>query len=317
MAVETFIVDSVDWLKNVRFDEIVYGKPGQVVLYCVLGIIWLYFALMVYKDAEHRYLEGAKVKYYWLGVVLLTGPLGWLAYLALRPAVDLDESYLQKVEERYLSFESRGLGYCAKCGEGVDPDFLFCAGCGTRIRSRCGKCDRIVEKMFEYCPSCGEKMEGKPSVAVLSVNEVETADKLRAGKGQEMIKKGGEEGAKAVAHGKVVPFTQFMKGKVVSGMAKVSGGVKGFFAKFKRHKPERAPEPEIESEPKLGQEKEWDPDTKSSDELKEEQETPMPEPESFVEPSTKKSKRKRNRKKKKKVKQEAQEVLAEVESAQP
>lgn len=179
MAVETFIVNAIEWLKNINFDEIVYGAPGKVVGYSLMALLWLYVALMIYKDAEHRYLEGSRVKYYWLVAVVLSGPLGWLLYIALRPPVDLDESYLQRVEERYLSFESRGLGYCAKCGDGVDPDFLYCTGCGAKIRERCKKCERVVEKIYSFCPSCGAKMSGKASVAILSANDVETAEKIR------------------------------------------------------------------------------------------------------------------------------------------
>lgn len=201
MAVEKFIVDTVGWLENIHFDEVVYGKPGRVIGYCVLAIIWLYVALVVYKDAEHRYLEGAKIKYYWLAAVLLTGPFGWLAYLALRPAVDLDESYLQKVEERYLSFESRGLGYCAKCGAAVDPDFLFCISCGKKIRARCVKCERVVEKMFEFCPTCGVKMQGKREKTVLGVDEAEVAENLRLKRLGPLVEKAQETAQKDVVAG--------------------------------------------------------------------------------------------------------------------
>jgi|GEM_PF-66089 len=238
MAVETFIVDTVEWLKNVSFDEMVYGQPGKIVLYCILGVIWLYIALMVYKDAEHRYLERSKAKYCWLGIVLLTGPIGWLVYLALRPAVDLDESYLQKVEERYLSFESRGLGYCAKCGMTVDPDFLFCTGCGARVRSRCKKCDRIVEKIFEFCPACGEKMEGTAKVAVLSVNDVEKAERIKERK----LARAKKEMAESVAVEKtkrsdmMVPFHKFVGNRIKSGIERVSGGIKRFFGNLKKPK---------------------------------------------------------------------------------
>lgn len=242
MAVETFLVDAIDWLKNVNFDEIVFGEPGKVVGYCLAGILWLYIALMIYKDAEHRYREGAKSKYYWIVVAILLGPVGWLLYLALRPVVDLDESYLQRVEERYLSFESRGLGYCAKCGNAVDPDFLFCTSCGSKIRERCKKCEHIVEKVYAYCPACGAKMRGKPKVVLLSATEVDKAEKIKAERelavaGKKAGKKGiisaetiaGKDGSKD----KIKPFFTFLGEKVKNGWLKVKNGVSNMVVSLK------------------------------------------------------------------------------------
>lgn len=184
MNVEEFSVSSIEVLRDSRFDEKVFGKPGKMVGYIVAVLFWIYIVSWVYKDAEHRYFEGSKAKYIWLVVTVFAAPVAWFVYLILRPSSDLDESYLQRVEERYLAFESRGLGYCAKCGAPVDPDYIFCNSCGVRLRSRCPKCKSLVEADAVYCASCGHKQKRKPKTTIVGLDEYEKSGPIRTAKPQ-------------------------------------------------------------------------------------------------------------------------------------
>ena len=175
MSAEDFSVNSIEWLKDVKFDEIVFGSPGKMFVYSVLLFLWVYIVSWIYKDAEVKYYDDSRMKYVWLIVGIVTAPIAWFVYLILRPAKDLDEVYLQKIEERYIEFESRGLGYCAACAAQVDPGFVHCSGCGKKIRERCGKCESLVETTFGFCPSCGTKTTFKKRQAIFGMNE---SDKL-------------------------------------------------------------------------------------------------------------------------------------------
>lgn len=184
-----FWVSAIEWLRDSRFDEKVYGQPGKVILWLFVVLVWVYIVAWMYKDAEHRYFEGSRIKYMWLILGIIAAPIAWFVYLIMRPAADLDEAYLQRVEERYLSFEARGLGYCAKCGMPADPDHLYCTDCGEALRYRCKKCESIVEINYKHCPNCGTKVEKtEKKEKILSIDQDEEAMKLRmkrAGKSPE------------------------------------------------------------------------------------------------------------------------------------
>lgn len=206
MTVEDFSVSSIEWLRDSHFDEKVFGKPGKLFLYVGAALLWIYIVSWIYKDAEHKYFEGSRAKYIWLVVAVFAAPVAWFVYLILRPSSDLDESYLQRVEERYLAFEARGLGYCAKCKAPVDPDYVFCISCGARVRSKCQECKKLVETDSQYCPNCGAKQPGKTKITVIRLDEsdvtppvAETKAEKGGGKQEPFFDKVGEYFSKATS----------------------------------------------------------------------------------------------------------------------
>ena len=68
--------------------------------------------------------------------------------------------YLEDVRERELeikAIESRLGGpevRCKVCGCEVEPDFLVCPVCTTKLRSACTECNRPLEPAWQVCPYC-------------------------------------------------------------------------------------------------------------------------------------------------------------------
>jgi curved DNA-binding protein CbpA len=88
-----------------------------------------------YDRARARYLggwaPGATTAAIRLSDPPLTGP-GWLAQRRLPEVVErtlraLIAAFRQALGELWMT-------RCPSCGQPVEPEFLFCAGCGTRVR---------------------------------------------------------------------------------------------------------------------------------------------------------------------------------------
>ena len=58
---------------------------ASLFIYLLLFIIAILIAVWVYKDAKKRYPEDSSAPILWLLVVLLTGLIGLIIYLIVRP----------------------------------------------------------------------------------------------------------------------------------------------------------------------------------------------------------------------------------------
>jgi len=126
----------------------------QVVGIAVVVLFWLATIAWVLKDARRR------IESPWLiALATLVGAfppfLGPLIYMLFRPP-----EYLEDVRERDLeikAIESRLGGSevrCKVCGCEVEPDFLVCPVCTTKLRSACTECNRPLEPAWQVCPYC-------------------------------------------------------------------------------------------------------------------------------------------------------------------
>ena len=93
----------------------------------------------------------------WLATLLGAVPpfLGPLIYMLFRPP-----EYLDDVRERELELKmiERGLDgrdlTCWVCSAQVEPEFLVCPVCTTRLRQACANCSRPLEPAWQVCPYC-------------------------------------------------------------------------------------------------------------------------------------------------------------------
>jgi hypothetical protein len=119
----------------------------------LIAVFWLGVAFWVLRDARRRIgdwpLVGTAAL---LGLVPLAGPL---VYLLFRPPETLADVRLRDAEVRVL--EQR-LGVqapsCPVCRVGVEPEFLVCPVCTTRLKQPCGKCGTALERLWLACPYC-------------------------------------------------------------------------------------------------------------------------------------------------------------------
>jgi hypothetical protein len=124
------------------------GLIGFVLLFWLSTVYW------VWKDASRRIDDPRMLT---LATVIGAVPpfVGPLVYMLFRPP-----EYLEDVRERELeirAIESRLGGpevRCTVCGCEIEPDFLVCPVCTTKLRSACAECGRPLEPAWQVCPYC-------------------------------------------------------------------------------------------------------------------------------------------------------------------
>jgi Double zinc ribbon len=127
-------------------------------------VFWLASTYWVYKDARRRIEDP------WLvGMATLLGLvppfIGPLVYLFFRPP-----EYLEDIRERELeirAMEERLSGresYCPVCRAAVEPEFLICPVCTTKLRQACVTCKAPLEPLWQVCPYCETPIVRRSSV---------------------------------------------------------------------------------------------------------------------------------------------------------
>jgi hypothetical protein len=124
----------------------------------VVAVFWLSVAFWVFKDARRRIEDPWLVG---MATVLGLVPfIGALIYLLFRPP-----EYLDDVRERELEIKameerlSRRDLHCPVCRADVDPAFLVCPVCTTRLRQSCRNCKAPLEALWQVCPYCETPIE--------------------------------------------------------------------------------------------------------------------------------------------------------------
>jgi len=121
--------------------------------------IWLALAFWTAKDARRR-IDDQVIVSVCVAAAVLFGPLGVVIYMFLRPP-----EYLSDVRERELEIRAieerlslREL-QCPVCRADVDPSFLICPVCMTRLKQSCVNCGKPLDAMWQVCPYCETTVE--------------------------------------------------------------------------------------------------------------------------------------------------------------
>jgi hypothetical protein len=125
----------------------------------VVVVFWLAVAFWVNKDARRRIGDPWLVA---LATLLGLVPpfLGALVYMLFRPP-----EYLEDVRERELEIRameerlSLRRAQCPVCRADVEPSFLVCPVCTTRLKQACVKCGAPLEARWQMCPHCETPVE--------------------------------------------------------------------------------------------------------------------------------------------------------------
>jgi hypothetical protein len=135
------------------FHSTAFTVTADLVLFCAV-LIWLGVAFWTHRDAKRRLDDPLLI---WaataLGLVPLAGPL---VYLLFRPPETLADVRARRAELRALEahLERRG-PVCPVCRAGVEPAFLVCPVCTTRLKEPCRACGAALEPLWQACPHCG------------------------------------------------------------------------------------------------------------------------------------------------------------------
>ena len=124
-----------------------------------LAALWLSLIFWVYRDIRTRSREPFMRILSVVVVALLFLP-GILIYLILRPAKTIEEDYQHTLEEEALLQSIEESSACPGCSRRVNPEWLACPSCHTRLKKKCEHCGRVIELPWNLCPWCETPVSG-------------------------------------------------------------------------------------------------------------------------------------------------------------
>src|ERR687884_310695 len=145
-----------------------------------VAVFWLAVAYWVFKDARRRIEDPWLVA---MATVLGLVPpfVGAFIYMLFRPP-----EYLEDVRERELEIKAmeerlarRELS-CPVCRAEVEPTFLVCPVCTTRLRQSCRECKQPLEALWQVCPYCETPIEP----AAVELGQTQALAPPRRGRGR-------------------------------------------------------------------------------------------------------------------------------------
>lgn len=132
-------------------------------LTALIVAFWIGLVIWTFRDIRSR----TRDVFAWLlavVLVLVTGPIGWLLYLLVRPKTTLAEVYDRQLEEEALLRDITARRACHKCQAVTEPDWLLCPICRTELRRTCASCGKPLELNWVACPYCTTPVsQAKPS----------------------------------------------------------------------------------------------------------------------------------------------------------
>jgi RNA polymerase subunit RPABC4/transcription elongation factor Spt4 len=128
-----------------------------------LIVFWLAWAYWVFKDARRRIEDPWLVAMATiLGLVPIVGPL---VYLFFRPPEYLEDRRERELEIRAMEEQiGQRASNCPVCRAAVEPDFLVCPVCTTKLKQACTGCKAPLEPLWQVCPYCETPVVRRSSV---------------------------------------------------------------------------------------------------------------------------------------------------------
>jgi len=126
------------------------------VIGALLAALWLSLIIWTFRDMRLRSRDPFAQILAALVVAVLP-VVGLIIYLILRPPETLAEAYERALEEEALLQEIEERPACPGCSRTVEPGWILCPYCHTRLRKRCLDCDSLLELQWNLCPFCGNQ----------------------------------------------------------------------------------------------------------------------------------------------------------------
>ena len=127
-----------------------------------LFIVWLAAAYWAFRDMHDR-TENPVLPYFAAALILLPTPflfvLGVIIYRVIRPAERLGEVYERNLAEEALLAEVEAVKTCRGCDRRVDPEWIICPWCRSRLNRVCPNCEKLVGLDWTLCAWCGKDFE--------------------------------------------------------------------------------------------------------------------------------------------------------------
>ena len=135
----------------------------------IVYIFALWAALTVWTWFDVSVRTGNVI--YRLGAIILVALgfiLGFILYIVLRPAHTKNELEFRILEEKIFESQSKS-SLCYNCGSVLEPEFLYCATCGVKVKKVCVSCEREISHAWNVCPYCSALQK---EIKELEVKEV-------------------------------------------------------------------------------------------------------------------------------------------------
>jgi len=127
-------------------------------------VFWLAVGFWTFKDARRRIANPWVVALCTL-IGLVPPFLGVLVYMLFRPPEYLDEVRERELEIRAIEERlAAGRSECPVCRATVEPSFLVCPVCTTRLKEACLSCKAPLEPLWQVCPHCETPVTRRPSL---------------------------------------------------------------------------------------------------------------------------------------------------------
>jgi RNA polymerase subunit RPABC4/transcription elongation factor Spt4 len=144
------------------FDSQIWIVVRNVLLFFLI-VFWLASAYWVYKDARRRIEDP------WLlamAVALGVFPpfVGPLLYMLFRPPEYLEDVHERELEIKAMEDTIRNGERCPVCRSLIEPQYLACPVCTTKIREACRRCRAPLDPMWQMCPFCETPVEAARAV---------------------------------------------------------------------------------------------------------------------------------------------------------
>jgi RNA polymerase subunit RPABC4/transcription elongation factor Spt4 len=140
--------------------------PDLTLLFSVLEVViaflgayfvafWVGLILWTVRDVRARTRDVLVQLMAVLMVVIFNLP-GLFLYWLLRPSETLATAYDRALEEEAIMQDLEERAACPGCKQPIQPDYLLCPNCSTRLKRQCASCGRLLNLKWTVCPYCGK-----------------------------------------------------------------------------------------------------------------------------------------------------------------
>lgn len=122
----------------------------------LLLALWISLVVWAFRDMRLRSRDPF-AQFLSALVVAALPVVGIIIYLVLRPTETLAEAYERALEEEALLQEIEERPACPGCSRTIDPNWILCPHCHTRLKKACTDCNSLLELQWNLCPFCGNQ----------------------------------------------------------------------------------------------------------------------------------------------------------------
>ena len=125
-------------------------------------VLWIAAAYWAFRDLQGR-TENAIAPYLGAAFIIvftpILFPLAVFTYRIVRPQDRIGEVYERNLAEEAMLAEIEAIPHCSSCDRRVDPAWIICPTCRTRLNRVCPNCTRLVGLDWSLCAWCGREFE--------------------------------------------------------------------------------------------------------------------------------------------------------------